>query len=284
MIVVAVITFGHDSADIETSLRSAVELAQAREDLVVISVDDKSGYRASAQNVESFEVPSRMGFPGVVEYIYRELFPEARRLILINPDAVVDNQLLTQLVETDATIALPSIGDRQGLINVRPVTTARAEFLNLLIGERRRFQPLKVSKSEMVLNAPPYAPSGAVISIEVNALHEVALDPDFFWLEFSDWVLRRASFGLATQIKVLPRAATHTGASTSISFPLSVAASQARAKVLFIFRYGNWAQRVLTPIALFSRALRFGLKQRSLKSGLFVFEAGRGRRDWRVAA
>lgn len=283
MIVVACITFGHDRSDIEACLSSARELAEVDSRLTVISVDDHSGRANGSLEIIHHVTPSRRGFPAVVQYIVEDLYPNCTRLILVNPDACV-GAALKPLLEAKETVAVPSIGDHGFLHNVRLTTTAGKEFRNLLFGESRSGWPLQEVEETRVVSCPPFAPSGAVISVDAQALRAVPLDANLFWLEFSDWTRRRQQRGLDTTLRILPERSEHTGASTSVKYPLSVASSQARAKVHFIRRYGRSSLRVLLPIAVLSKAVRFGISRRNILAAVFLFRAAFDAVDWRVSS
>lgn len=283
MIVVACITFGHNSSDISTCLAPALAMAKNKSDFAVISVDDNSGVDNAAAGIRHYVTPTRRGFPAVVQYIVEELYPDCARLVLINPDAHIDKGLRALLAATEV-VAVPTIESDGRLANVRNITTPHRELRNLLFGEAKTNFPLATQGSDLIVPCPPYAPSGAVISIDASALRETPLDQDLFWLEFSDWILRRSSVGLETSLRVIPEQSDHLGASTSVSYPRSVAASQARAKVHLIRRYGTKLSRMLVPVAVASKALRFGVKRRSLRDALFVYRAAIDRVDWKVTS
>lgn len=287
MIAVACITFGHSPQDVEACLASALLLATENDEFQVLTLDDCSGARPCPPGIPSYDTPSRRGFPGAVQYLIDELAPGCSRLILINPDATVEADTLELLARSTCDVAVPTIRSRSrtGKVeNVRFATTAMREVANLLFGERVPEYPVSARDTPRTFTCPPFAPSGAVISIDAQMLRETPLDPSMFWLEFSDWVRRRESEGRRTTLEVVAGEATHSGASTSVKFPVSVAASQARAKVAFIRSYGGLGARMLVVPAVTSRALRFALRKRSLSNGLFILRAALGRVSWKVNA
>lgn len=281
MIVVACITFGHEPTDIEECLAPALGLAKLDSNIRVIAIDDCSGVANQPAGIDYFVTPTRRGFPAVVQYIVEDLFPACTRLVLINPDALLDDGL-RDLMQASETVAVPTIEEHGRLHNVRRTTTALREFRNLLLGEARSNWPVTPRDVDFVLQCPPFAPSGAVISIDAEALRRVPLDADLFWLEFSDWVLSRNARGQETTLRITPHISVHVGASTSVSYPLSVASSQARAKVIFVKRYGSILVRSALPLAVASKALRYGVKHRSVRDAYFVFQAAFDRVDWKV--
>lgn len=281
MIIVACITFGHNSEDIARALAPAIAEQEADNRVRVISVDDASGRNHAAEGVTAHVTPSRRGFPGVVQYIVETLYPESSRLILINPDASLDRRSLRTLIETNSDVAVPRILDAGAAIeNVRQVTTAAWELRNLAFGEKYRGRLLSGTDTVGIVACPPYAPSGAVISLNALLLRERPLNPDYFWLEFSEWVLRQPG---SVTLSIEPVEAQHLGGSTSVKYPLSVAASQARAKFLFIRSQGSRLDRICAVPALASRGVRVAIKRRSVFAGVFVLLAGMGLKDWRIA-
>lgn len=280
MIIVLCITFGHDPSDVEAALESAIFVSRRRDDLRVIAVDDCSGRTPLVSGVESFSTPSRRGFPAVVHYVIDELFPECSRVVLINPDASLRENDLLRLMDSGADVAVPTIvGSDSTVSNVRQVTTAAWELKNLAFGERYRGARIPISSGDQVIQSPPYAPSGAVIAIDATLLRRVPLRPEFFWLEFSDWVQRQPT---PLEIVVQSGTAEHVGASTSVKYPWSVAASQARAKFQYVQQYGTPFLRAALIPALCVKAVRFAIKQRSLRAAVYLMRGATGHRDWRI--
>lgn len=281
-ILIACITFGHASADVLRAMAPAISLADRDAEISVIVIDDCSGKPPILSGIKTLEMKTRVGFPAVVNQILESTYPEISRLVLINPDALIEQAALKALIYDPGELVVPTIANGLNLENVRPVTRASWEFLNLLFGEKRRFNEMPTSKVNQFLSCPPFAPSGAVVAIDAQVLRETPLRPEMFWLEFSDLLLRRELMGLNTKLTVLPDLAEHLGASTSLSFPLSVAASQMRAKVSYIRSYGNVVLRALLPLAVFSKAMRVGIKLKSFTVVAFAFKAAFDVEDWRV--
>ncbi|WP_457101796.1 hypothetical protein [Microbacterium sp. P5_E9] len=287
MIAIACITFGHTTEDVERCLSTALALSENDPRMRVITVDDSSGSAPQPRMIPGFTTPSRRGFAATVQYIVEVIAPDCERLVLVNPDAEADVETLVALAASTDVVTVPTIistTDRAFMENVRPSTTGSREIRNLLFGERRRAFILKPASTEQRVNCPPFAPSGAIISVDAHALRRTPLRAEMFWLEFSDWVLRRNAEGLTTELCVLPNESRHVGASTSVKYPMSVAASQARAKVCFIRDYGSWTARTFAPVAVLSRSLRFAARRRSISSGVFVFQAAMGWKSWMVNA
>jgi len=235
----------------------------------------------AVDGVESFSMPDRRGFPAVVQYIVEELYPECDRLVLVNPDALVSEQGLIEILATEADLVIPSIVSPDGTLeNIREVTRPSWEILNLAFGEKYRGDRIPFREDGRIVVCPPYAPSGAVIAIKVELLKQLPLRSDFFWLEFSDWIRRHQE---AVSLRIVPTLVKHTGASTSVKYPISVAASQVRAKVGFVREYGGPLQKVIVVPALWMRAIRFGVRRRSVSAALRVGLSGMGLRDWRVS-
>jgi hypothetical protein len=288
VIVVACITFGHTGADVELALGPAVRLAGERSDVRVLTVDDASGAIPALTRPEigQFVMTARSGFPGVVNHIVAELAPAARRLILVNPDARLDDDAMRRLADGTADVEVPRIVDSQGrLSSVRPVLTPGAQLLALLFGQwtdRRCADSLAGGSGEASFASPPFVASGAVISIDAEILRELPLDPGLFWIEMSDWALRAAGEQLEILGVLVDCTVEHAGASTSTHYPVSVAASQLLSAVTFIRRYGSWWHRVLLPPAVCARVVRIALQHRNVKTARFVAAVACGRRDWRV--
>lgn len=288
MNLIACITFGHGESGTAEVLAPAVALAAQRGDIRVVAIDDASGLSPEPglrHGIEFMAMPERSGFPAVVNYLATVVAPTCERLVLINPDALAGTDALEHLIESTSDLAVPAIHDDAGrLENLRPVTTGALQLRALLTGEGSIAQPSQVDRTApCVVSAPPFAPQGAVISIAAQLIRDVPLDPVMFWIEMSDWVLRCQQEGRELSLAVTTDIVEHVGASTAASFPVSVAASQARAKVAFVRRYGTPVQRLLVPLAALSRACRFALLQRSPGAGLTVFRASLGWRDWRVS-
>lgn len=285
MKLIACITFGHEQGDIRDALRSAVELALTRSDLTVVAIDDCSGTaNYSIPGVEFHRTPARVGFPGVVNYLVSELYPDADRLVLVNPDAAIDVKSLSHLVDSKNAVEVPQILNSDGFVeNVRAVTNAGDQFRNLLFGERHSELPVRGSADLRTYDCPPFAASGAIVGLDAQQLRVVPLRAEFFWLEMSDWVLRSSLNGLRISLTVNADRAQHSGASTSVSYPVSVAASQMFAKATFIRTYGGALTSAFLPIAMAAKSIRFGIMRRSLRDALFVYQCGLGNANWRVS-
>lgn len=289
MNLIACITFGHAEVGTAEVLRPAVELAARRADVRVVSIDDASGLSPESgtrHGIEFMAMAERSGFPAVVNHLASVVEPSCERLVLVNPDALADVDALERLLDADSDLAVPAIHNDNGeLENLRPVTTGAMQLRALMLGESAIASPSRVDQSApCVVSAPPFAPQGAVISIAAHLIRELPLDPVMFWLEMSDWVLRWQARGKALSLSVTTDVVEHVGASTSASFPISVAASQARAKVAFVRRYGSRVQRLIVPAGVVSRACRFALIQRSPHAGWTVFRSALGWTDWRIAS
>lgn len=210
----------------------------------------------------------------------------AERLVLINPDAQIDGETLTRLIVSEEAVAVPAIRNADGEIeNVRSVTTATQQIRALLLGERYAATPSGIEKnlSNGIFPMPPACPSGAVVSIDLKLLRQTPLREEFFWLELSDWTKRVSKVTSPLRLEVLKQEAVHVGASTSVKYPVSVAASQLRAKKAFVKAYGRAWHRLLLPIAMISRSIRFGVKTKSMSNTLFLVLVGLGVKDWRVS-
>jgi hypothetical protein len=288
--IVACVTFGHPEADVAAALAGARDAANENAQIQLYWVDDASGYQPKVipKGVRYVPLPARRGYAGVLSHIVSELCNSGDRLLLINPDASIDPVGVRKLLETDSPLAIPQIARDGWIDNVRTVATAREQLLALAAGEwlvrdHERLLPFNPAGEIVRLACPPHAPSGAVLSIEVDLARHTPFRSKFFWLEMSDWLLRIAQVHpVPIQLAVLPVEALHVGASTSLRYPISVAASQARAKVCFIREYGKPVDRIVWPLALLMRALRFGASQKSIRAACLVFVAGCGLRDWRI--
>lgn len=280
------ISFGHESAQIGDALRGAVAYSREYKNAEVLVADDCSGNPPSApEGVRVLNVPSRRGYAGVVSYVL-DLYPEASgRLLLINPDASLEKDGVALLLEFAGGIAVPRVLNPAGeLENVRRATTASEQLLALVFGEQMaRKSVQQLSADTAVVDCPPYAPSGSVLSMPLDFLRAVPLRSEFFWLEQSDWIYRYANTNGSVQVSILPITASHTGASTSLRYPVSVAASQLRAKINFVNEYGNLLHRSFLPVGILMKAVRFGLNTRSLWNGMFLLKVGTGVADWRVS-
>ena len=279
MTVVACVTFGHDATDIYHALDSAVQLARKRQGIDVIAVDDSSGISYDLSEVHSYSTPRRLGFPATVQYIVEVLYPEADRVVLINPDAQVELDILERLIDHTGDLVVPRILRPDGTLeNVRETTRPSWELKNLAFREHYRGDVLNSATETRTVLCPPYAPSGSVISIAATLLKKTPLRADYFWLEFSDWVHRQDH---PRELTIDGGIAQHTGASTSLKYPLSVASSQARAKYLYIRTYGTRLQRALALPALCCKSGRFAAKRHSLTAGIDLMLCAVGLRDWR---
>ncbi len=230
------------------------------------------------------EPPSRCGFAGVVNYVVAE-FPDADgRLLLINPDAYVGPKEIEMLLAPSDALRVPKVVNPSGQVeNIRAITTAGQQLRALLFGEwAARKAITKMAFNGTTVECPPFAPSGSVLSVPLDLLRSVPLREEYFWLEQSDWLLRYFEIFGPLKLEILPISATHTGASTSIRYPLSVAASQLNAKANFVRTYGTTIHRLLLPLAIFSRTFRFFLKNRQISDALFLGKVYAGKADWRV--
>lgn len=283
--IILCITFGHASAQVRLALQGAVAYASENPDTLVLAVDDCSGNAPSdIGGVTVSETPSRRGFAGVVSYVVG-LHPKfSGRLLLINPDASLAKESVGALLSVESGMAVPRVLDSRGMLeNVRRATTGGEQLCALLFGEgvtRRSIATL--GQETQTVQCPPFAPSGSVLSVPLDYLRSVPLRDEFFWLEQSDWVYRYSQRAGAFEISVLPSVATHTGASTSLRYPVSVAASQLQSKVNFITEYGHAWFRLLIPLAVLLRSIRFSVRTRSLTNGIFLVKVVMGKADWRV--
>lgn len=282
--IILCISFGHSSSQIREALEGAASYAVENSDTVVLVVDDCSGSAPTdLGGVPVFETPSRRGFAGVVSYVV-DLHAEAEgRLLLINPDACLSKNAVASLLAVESGIAVPRVLNSMGdLENIRRATTAGEQLRALLFGERFVQRVESLDPDIESIECPPFAPSGSVLSVPLEYLRSVPLRSEFFWLEQSDWVYRYADLYGAIEVSVLPATATHTGASTSLRYPVSVAASQLKSKMNFVVEYGDSRLRLLLPLAVLLRAIRFGVKTRSLSNGWFLVKVALGISDWRV--
>jgi GT2 family glycosyltransferase len=283
--IVLCISFGHASSQIREALGGATSYAVEDSDTVVVVVDDCSGNAPTdLGGVSVLETPSRRGFAGVVTYVVDRYAEAEGRLLLINPDACLSKDAVASLLAVESGIAVPRVLNSTGdLENIRRATTAGEQLRALLFGERfvqRSVESLDPGIES--IECPPFAPSGSVLSVPLEYLRSVPLRSEFFWLEQSDWVYRYANLHGAIEVSVLAAAATHTGASTSLRYPVSVAASQLKSKMNFVIEYGDAPLRLLLPLAVLFRAIRFGVKTRNLSNGWFLVKVALGISDWRV--
>lgn len=286
-LVVATITFGHKAEDVERALRPALDLVESGLEVKVVCIDDSSGCSPlEIRGVDYTTTARRSGYAGAVNELISR-YRQYSRLILINPDAAVPERTLLALANSPAPIAVPTIvNELKMLENVRYVTTAKEQFFALLLREPRSVSRRAVQAASHVLRLemPPACPSGAVLAIDTNLLLETPLNEKLFWLEMSDWVRRRSESSTSTNydLTVIPEGATHVGASTSIRYPLSVAASQMVAKTAYVREYGDAILKKLLPIAVMARSLRFALISHSPSDGYFLVKVGLCGNDWRV--
>lgn len=284
--IVLCITFGHASSQVSEALEGAVAYSRNVTDTIVLVVDDCSAN--APRDVEGallLETPSRRGFAGAVNFVLGQYPDFVGRLLLINPDAGVSREAVSELLSERNGIAVPQVLNPEGRTeNIRRVTNAREQLLALLLGENfatRLCQNLPEISNEVA--CPPFAPSGSVMSYPVQMLRNVPLRDEFFWLEQSDWILRYAKCQGPINVTVLPVRVTHTGASTSTRYPVSVAASQLRTKVNFIHEYGNFWLRLVVPLGVLTRSLRFAIKTRQPANAWFLTKVAAGLSDWRVS-
>lgn len=284
-VLVATISFGHDSNDIEAALRSSVELSGTDDKIRIVCIDDSSGRPPNTvEGIESAVTSHRLGFAGAVNELVERFGHDRDRLILVNPDAKLGKDGIRKLIQIHEPVGIPTITGPSGEIeNLRHVTTPAAQLKALMLGERSvKVETLRTREQDFTLQMPPYCPSGAVISIDIALLRAVPLRPVFFWLELSDWTRRLSNGDGAAVLRVISNKAEHVGASTSVRYPLSVAASQVRAKSAYVREYGSLLHRTALPLGVLLRAIRFGIKQRSFASGLFIAQVALGQKDWRV--
>jgi hypothetical protein len=284
--IVLCISFGHTSHQVEDALQGAVAYAAENPDTLVLVADDCSGQAPAAPaGAELVQTPSRRGFAGVVSYVLDVHKKANGRLLLINPDAALGKEAVGSLLSQEAGIGVPRVVNSQGQVeNIRSATTASEQVRALLFGEGYVRRSVKVLNEDIdSIECPPFAPSGSVLAMPIELLRKVPLRAEFFWLEQSDWVYRYSELYGPIRVSIHPFTATHTGASTSLRFPVSVAASQLRSKINFINDYGSFMQRSLLPLGILLRSIRFGLKTRQLANVVFLLRVGLGSADWRVS-
>lgn len=286
MKLIACITFGHSTDEVAAALEGAVAYARATEHCRVVALDDSSGVPpAASPGIEVLSTPTRIGFAGAVNHLVQAVAPSATRLVLINPDTAPSPSTVAKLADSDATVVVPPILRTDGsLENVRRITTAAVQTRALLFGDRFTRLTRTAPAIGGGVSSPPYAVTGTVVGLDANEVRQHPFEPVLFWLEFSDWLIRLAERNGPSEIPVMGEPVAHTGASTAVSFPLSVAASQGRAKAAFVSRYGHRGLRLLLPLGALSYGLRYALKRRSLRDGIFVMAASLGFADWRVSA
>lgn len=276
MIVITCITFGHPDTDVRQALAGALDYWRAHPEAVVVWIDDASGAPwGPIDGVVAIRRTERGGYCACVSEIV-STYPEASRYVFVNPDASADAATISELADADADVAVPQVDGTPALLP--KVVTPAQQLVALAVGEAaaawlRRLQPTTALR----------APSGAVMSFRGSDLREHPLDDRFFWLEMSEWVLRRASGGSLPSIERLACRAAHIGSSTMVHYPVSVRASQYRAKVCFIRKYGSSVQRALVPIAVLVRAMTMLVRGWGATDVRLVASASLGRSDWRVA-
>lgn len=284
--IILCISFGHSSNQISDALVGATAYVQDHSDTLLVVADDCSGNAPEvAGGAILVETPSRRGFAGVVTFILEKYREANGRLLLINPDAGLDKEAVGLLLSDSHGIAVPRVLNSRGDIeNIRSATTASEQLSALLFGERTTQRSVKsLSSSTTAIECPPFAPSGSVLAVPIELFRSVPLRAEFFWLEQSDWVYRYAQEHGVVNVTVLPVTATHTGASTSLRYPLSVAASQLKSKINFVVEYGNLPVRLLLPLGVLLRAVRFGIKTRKISNAWFLLKVASGTADWRVS-
>ena len=122
---VVVITYGHSPEMTYDALRSAVAARSDGLPVRPIILDDCSTAAPQVRGVETHSTPGNGGYAAAVNHAVRAFADDAKRIVFINPDAIVDLDGLAALVECDsaADVVVPSIivGDR--LENVRSTLT-----------------------------------------------------------------------------------------------------------------------------------------------------------------
>lgn len=284
--IILCISFGHSSDQIAAALVGAMAHAGDRVETLVVVADDCSGNSPEApEGAILVETPSRRGFAGVVSFVLEEYSEAHGRLLLINPDAFLEKEAVESLLSDSYGMAVPRVLNSVGnLENIRSATTASEQLFALLFGERATQRSVKsLDSGIMTIECPPFAPSGSVLAVPIEFLRSVPLRAEFFWLEQSDWLYRYARQHGTLEVSVLPITATHTGASTSLRYPVSVAASQLKSKMNFVNEYGNFLLRSLLPLGILLRAVRFGIKTRNFSNAWFLLKVASGAADWRVS-
>lgn len=284
--IVLCISFGHASAQVKVALAGALSYAKAHSDTLVVVADDCSGHPPlGVEGATLLETPSRRGYSGVVNYVL-DTYPDVSgKVLLINPDACVDFQAVAALLSDSHGIAVPRVINPAGeLENIRRATNASEQLRALLFGEGSADRSSrKLTVNSAIIECPPYAPSGSVLAVPVKYWRSVPLRADFFWLEQSDWVIRFSRMHGPVDVSILPVSVTHTGASTSLRYPLSVAASQLHTKINFITEYGSLRLRALLPLGVVLKAARFAVKTRKISNAWFLLKVAAGVADWRVS-
>lgn len=285
MILVATITFGHSAEDVQAALAPFVAARESNQQIAaVVALDDCSGVRPEILvGIESRETPERMGFAAAVNYLVTDICPEATRLVLVNPDVLMDSRGAQALLDaTGPAHILPVLDEHGALENLRPLLTPRRVLVGLALRERRRRDDLpRLAAVGGAALCPPLVPAGTVISLDADLIRRVPFSPEMFWIEFSDWTLRLPE---TITVSISPHPVDHAGASTAVNYPLSVAASQLRARYSYVMRHGGRTHRVLLRPALMIRVLRIALKKRDRALIPFLMRAAAGTADWRVSA
>lgn len=287
---IATVTFAHDEKQLAVALSDVDELVKKFPDMYgQIIIDDCSG--CPPQHVLGIEVIStttRAGYAAAVNHIVDSYGSQYRRLVLVNPDAKPTGSLAAALANSSAAVACPTVVGTDGnLQNIRNVSSASDRIASLCLGEWIVEYKSKLRRGSdpngSYITSPPSAPAGSVISFDMRELQQLPLDPTMFWIEMSDWLIRRRRRECrGLDIEVIDGRVTHTGASTARSFPCSVAASQLAADCAFVRRYGSRASHAVLPLAITLRAFRYLLVKRSISGAAFIWSVGVRGIDWRV--
>lgn len=287
---IATITFGHIPNLLETALEGVADAATTNANIDQIIVDDASGRAPEiVHGVRVVTTPVRGGYAATVNWIVKMYGDDYERLVLVNPDASPSKEAVEQLASAKSSLAVPLVENAAGDVeNIRTIATGYARVHSLLFSERFSVSSNRSTFADEAVpdnfDSPPFVPAGSVVSFAMSELRELPLDPDMFWIEMSDWVQRRSRRKGPLNVEVMDVRIAHTGASTSVSYPLSVAASQLNADVHYVRRYGNLISRALLPLAVAVRSARYAVKRGSLRGGVFMFRVGAFGQDWRVLA
>lgn len=280
------ITYGHSREQLRDPLAPIMAYVNQNDDARMVVLDDCSGKPPQIPGVTVTSTRRNLGYSAAVNHIVNEILDDMEeRLVLVNPDAVVDQATLGHLCNADADgppIVVPCEVDASGnsLKNVRSRYSPWQSLAHIIRGSwfSQREYPYDDAPSVEELGKP-WVPAGTVVSFSRRFLMTHPLRDDMFWIEMS--ALASDTSEEYVQFEIIPDVYTHTGGSTRGHAGLIVDASVLNARISYVRQYGNLAARNLLPIIVIVRLCLLRLRgRRDVHEVMQLWRMYRGEVEW----
>ncbi|WP_207840725.1 glycosyltransferase family 2 protein [Williamsia soli] len=281
-VIVCVITYGHSEQEVRQALASAKSLSDRGLALKLYVIDDSSGRAPRVEFATTLTTHANEGYSAALNFILKDVVQSEKRLVMINPDVVIDEASLRALCwppQSAAPILVPKIVDADRLENVREIYTTRNALMQLTYGSlSKQKQMLAQLGSGTFPLGKPWVPAGTVLSLDPRLLDGIVLDPEMFWIEMSALARDLAS---DTQFEVLAVSAQHLGNSSKKIASATVEASLLNARCAYVRKYGSvWERRLIPFVVAIGLVVKIAARRTTPIQAGRMWLVSRGALNW----